>query len=398
LDKVLNPLLIKILWFQRSKRHFGFAGLAFLFGLLLVLVALEVYFDFKQITNKRKSSNEFVIINKTVTLSNTLGLASSEFSASEIDTLKNQPFVKKIGYFEANQFQASIRTTQFINFFTLVFFEAVPDEFMDFKSPDWVWENDKDPVPIVLSVDFLNMYNFGFALSQGLPQVSKEAIKLLPVEIILQGEGGKRTFNAKIVGFSERIPSVLVPYSFMKWANEHIALKPVPQPSRLIVQVSGTDDPALNKYLQKKKYVTNQGQLTAGQTGTILNAVVTALGFLGLFFLILAFIIFSGNFRLIIAESLPEIKILIELGYKIKTLIWHLISFFLVFVVALFVFVIFLLYYSEKRISTLTADKGLELPQGINTEVWLIGGVFMIFMVLINIALIYRQFYKRIPV
>lgn len=54
-----------------------------------------------------------------------------------------------------------------IGFSTYLFFESVPDRFLDVDSQAWHYEPGSRDIPIVIPRNYLNLYNFGFARSQG---------------------------------------------------------------------------------------------------------------------------------------------------------------------------------------------------------------------------------------
>ena len=65
--------------------------------------------------------------------------------------------------------------------------------------------------------NYLSLYNFGFAQSQGLPVLSKGLIDKFTFGLRLSGNGKEATFSSRIVGFSAKINSILVPEDFLSW-------------------------------------------------------------------------------------------------------------------------------------------------------------------------------------
>lgn len=68
---------------------------------------------------------------------------------------------------------------------------------------------------------YLNLYNFGFAQSQNLPQISESGASLAKFNIHVYGQKKHQKFEARIVGFSERINTILAPKSFVDWGNKN---------------------------------------------------------------------------------------------------------------------------------------------------------------------------------
>jgi hypothetical protein len=378
-------LLTNILWGRQSKWQFAFAGLGFTLGLLILLVSLQLYLDVKRILDvKAQSSADYLILNKDISLANTFGLASSTFSEAEIDSLRQQPFVNQLGIFTASQFQATVEGNQTIRFYTQLFFESIPDAFLDQVPGNWRWNEASKQVPIIVSQDFLNLYNFGFAPSQGLPQLSRSTVQLVPLTLTLSGPGGQQRYQARIVGFSDRIASVLVPDSFMRWANQHIGSGRSVAPSRIMIQVKDASDPAIADYLSQKNYQTNNDQLKSSQTGRLIQTVMSLIGTVGFFFIILSFIIFTSNFRVIIAEAKEEISLLLQLGYRVGVIAKHLLVYFAAFLLIVMAFVFILLQLTVSMAQGFVKDQGIALGEGVSMTVMGIGLVFVLACLALN--------------
>ena len=83
---------------------------------------------------------------------------------------------------------------------TQMFFESVPDAYIDVKSADWRFDERSDFLPIILPRNYLNLYNFGFAQSRNLPQLSEGVLGSVSythlvgrhMPILRYGQGPKR--------------------------------------------------------------------------------------------------------------------------------------------------------------------------------------------------------------
>ncbi|NJN34497.1 MAG: hypothetical protein HC817_09820 [Saprospiraceae bacterium] len=104
-----------------------------------------------------------------------------------------------------------------------------------------------------MSKDYLALYNFGFALSQGLPQFTPNTIRQVTIDISLRGNGHEQTFSGRVIGFSDRINSILVPPNFMTFANNQFGDQPDAGVSRLLVKVKNPFDKRFTKFFIRKK-------------------------------------------------------------------------------------------------------------------------------------------------
>ncbi len=313
----MNRLLWKILLSKQGKWQFFIAGTGLCAGLLIMLLSVQLYGDLQQVLKTQQSREDepaYLLINKEVSLLNTFDKTISGFKTEEIEDFNKQKFILDIGEFQTNRFGISADLTMQIGFSTDLFFESVPNEFIDNVPDEFIWEAEKKFIPVIVSTEFLNLYNFGYAMTQGLPQLPKAAIQMIPFDVTLSGKGKKQKFSARVVAFSERIPSVLVPWEFMNWANAEFA-DGTKAPSRLIIKVSDPGDEQLKNYLAEKKFITNTERMGVQKAGAVLKMFVTIAATIGLLFVGLSFVIFLINFQLILSRAQQEIDMLLLLGY-----------------------------------------------------------------------------------
>ena len=312
-------MLKEILWQNRSRWHTLGAAAGIVIGLVLLLLTTQIFLDFRNIINPSSDQDDrYVIINKKVNLLNTFGVKNN-FSDEEINNLKNQPFVSKVGNFVSNEYKVSASSPRF-GFYTELFFESVPDEFVDLDKSEFVWKEGDPNIPVILSRDYLALYNFGFAPSQGLPQFTPNTIKKVGFNITLTGNGISKTFRGRIIGFSERINSIIVPGNFMEWSNARFGSGGVAETSRLVLSVNNPYDPAFESFMQENGYEISRGRFIGGKLRSLVYILIAALLFISLIIVLLSALVFYMGFELVVARSSDKIKLLSELGYHPKSI------------------------------------------------------------------------------
>ena len=245
----MNTLVWKLLRQHISIGQLAGFFLANLFGMMIVLLSVQFYKDVIPVFTKGDSfmKKDFIIATKKVSTLGTFTNKNNAFSPEEIADLKKQPFTKTIGAFTPSQFKVSaglgMQDTG-INLSTEMFFESVPDEFVDINLDKWHFDKEAQEIPIIIPRNYLNLYNFGFAQSRSLPKISEGLMSLIQMNILLRGNGQVEQFKGNIVGFSNRLNTILVPQSFMDWANKKFAPNIEAQPARLIIEVNNPADSA----------------------------------------------------------------------------------------------------------------------------------------------------------
>ena len=78
---------------------------------------------------------------------------------------------------------------------------------------------------------------------------------MVNLDIRISGDGRREVFKGNIVGFSNRLNTILVPETFMRWANESFAPGTKSEPSRLIVEVNNPTETVLLNILRIKAMI-----------------------------------------------------------------------------------------------------------------------------------------------
>jgi hypothetical protein len=198
-----------------------------------------------------------------------------------------------------------------------MFFESVPDDFVDVESEAWHYEEGSTDIPIILPKNYLDLYNFGYAQGKGLPKLSEGILGAMKLNIQIGGEGQQDEFDGRIVGFSSRLNTILVPESFMRWANEKYAnAEAVKEPTRLIVEVNNPTDDRITSYLQDHDYETDEDKLDASKTTFILRVIVSIVMVVGVVISILSIYILMLSVFLLVQKNSTKLENLLLIGYS----------------------------------------------------------------------------------
>ncbi|MCD8297780.1 MAG: ABC transporter permease [Prevotella sp.] len=307
------------------RRHISipqFAGfaLANLFGMLIVLLGYQFYRDVLPVFTSHDSfmKSDFLIVSKSIGTANSLTGRSNAFNAAEIDELASQDFVKKVGKFSPTEYKVSanmgINGTPVLN--SELFFESVPDGFVDVSLNDWTYTEGSHDVPIILPRSYINMYNFGFAQSHSLPKISDGLVGMIDFNIFIHGNGHKDEFKGRVIGFSNRLNTILVPQAFMDWANAFYAPESNSDPTRLIVEVANPTDENIMKYFDQKGFEVDDDKLQSEKTTYFLRMLVSVVMVVGIIISILSFYILMLSIYLLVQKNTTKLENLLLIGYS----------------------------------------------------------------------------------
>lgn len=313
-----------LLW-KLLRRHFSPAQLAgfFLanfFGLCILLTGIQFHNDILPVFTSGDSfmKKEYMVVTKHVGLGHTLRNAQPHFRPEEIRRLEEQSFTRSVGRFTPAQFdvQATVGSRDLgMTFSTDMFFESIPDGYIDTDLTHWKWEDMSDSIPVILPKNYLNLYNFGFAGSRGLPAISSSLVGMIDIEFRLRGTHASITLPGRVVGFSERLNTILVPQTFMDQANSTLSPNSQPMFSRLIVDVENPADQHIATFLSENHYETESGGGDNGRTAYFLRLVVSITSGVGLLICGLAFYVLLLSILLLLQKHTEKIDNLLLIGY-----------------------------------------------------------------------------------
>jgi len=315
---------MKLVW-KLLRQHISipqFAGFAFanLFGMLIVLFGFQFYQDVLPVFTQQDSfmKADYLIMSKKIGMGNTISGRSNTFSGSEFDEISSQKFVKKVGKFTSTEYKVDasmgVNGVNILN--SELFFESVPDGFVDVPLKDWKYEAGDKVVPIILPRTYINMYNFGFAQSHSLPKISDGLMGMIDFQIFIQANGKKEQFKGKVIGFSSRLNSILVPQAFMDWSNQEFAPGEHSEPNRLIMEVGNQADENISQYLEQHGYEVETEKLNAEKTTYFLRMMVTMVMVIGLIISALSFYILMLSIYLLVQKNSSKLENLLLIGYS----------------------------------------------------------------------------------
>lgn len=301
-----------------------FAGFFFanLFGMLIVLLGFQFYHDVVPIFTAEDSfmKSDFMIVNKKIGTASSISGRSNTFSNTEVDEMGEQAFSDKIGKFTSTEYKVDANMS--VNGFPVldngeISFESVPDNFVEVKQlSDWKYTPGSKIVPIILPRIYLTMYNFGFAQSHSLPKISDGLIGMIDFQIFVHGNKKEAQFKGKVIGFSSRLSSILVPQAFMDWSNNEYAPGQQTEPTRLIMSLKNPGDQNFTKYLDKKGYEIENDKLNAEKTTYFLKMMVTMVMIVGLIISVLSFYILMLSIYLLVQKNSSKLENLLLIGYS----------------------------------------------------------------------------------
>src|SRR6218665_24863 len=380
-----------------ASRWFSYAGLGI--GVLLLLCSIQMFINIQQLLKEgsiRRNGFDYISITKSVT-NETMGQPEKNlFNEDELAELKAQPFIDDVSPLLPNDFRVKLSAGSVLAFNTDMFLESLDNDFIDTLPPTFTWQEGQMNIPIILSSDFFEIYNV-FAPGQGLPQVSKETAMGIPVQITCEGNGISEMFIGKIVAFSDRVNSVLVPKNFLAWSNKKFGKGGNVQASRVFIKTKDANNTDLLKFTDSRNYKLNKDKTLLGRNKMVIQGIFSGLGIFGLLVVVLALMLFSFYLQLVIARSKDSLQLLLTLGYSPVWLSTNVAKMFIPIYIAVVIIAVAVTQLMQWSFHHFVMYDRPELSPFLSWQVLLMAMILVVLSVFANYRLVKNLFSKLSP-
>jgi hypothetical protein len=323
--KLIKHILFQKFNHQKVNYQLVFSFIVSFIGLItlfLSILLLNDLFFFNGSDDKMFDDNA-IIIQKKVTKFTSLGLNDTGFTKEEIDELKQKSFITDLAPFKSAS--SSVAISEYPGdglppFYSDMFFQSVPDRFLDVEA-NWKWNKNSKYVPIILPRQFLLLFNYGIAQSQGLPQVSEDLLSAARMKIHLKGHQNQSEFTGKVIGLSHKISSILVPESFLEFTNKKYGNSTIQNPQRLFITIKDGSFNELKSLMTDMNLDINEQDLLMSKIKTTLQVIITIFLILSIIIVVLAIFNMVQYNLLLLNRAKKEIEILFLLGYPLNTVL-----------------------------------------------------------------------------
>ena len=310
---------ITLIW-KLLRKHISLFELMIFFvanliGMTVIIGGVQLYSDVKPVMSgeSRLIGSDYLVVTRPV---ERVGSGGKRFSADDVSELRAQEFIRSVGAFTSSQYEVygSILFGG-RKLSTMLFFESVPDDFIDILPKEWRYSGGDTMIPIILPRNYLNLYNFGFSSTQQLPQITEDVIKRVELGISLRGNGIIEEYTGRVVGFSDRINTILVPEQFMAWANGRYGDGGNEEATRLIIEVDNPADPELTAYIEANGYEIENKPAESSKAMYILKVCIVIIVCIGVIFSLLSLIILTLSIYLLLQKNISKLENLVLIGY-----------------------------------------------------------------------------------
>lgn len=296
--------------------------LANIIGLTIIVLGLQLYRDIQPIMTDKAGfmKPDYMVVSKNVSTEAALFGEKPSLSMQDIEDIRQQDFIAKVGVFTSARYKVDVTLELNAHLFsTEMFFESVDDAFIDVNSEDWTFDPANELVPIILPRAYLDLYNFGYAPTSSFPAISEGLVNNIIIDLELGDAPLSIQRKGRVVGFSSRLNTILVPQSFMDWSNNLLAPNSqADASSRIIVQVTNPTDERIAAYFEAHDMKVEGDKLDASKAGWFVRLLIVGVMLIGLVICILACYVLILSIFLLMQRNHEAIRNLRAIGYTVR--------------------------------------------------------------------------------
>ena len=262
-----------------------------------------------------EAEDKFYVVSKNISFLHTFNKNFSNIKDHEISKITNVRGVKNVGKIYSSKFPCRISVA---GFYSEIFLESLEKKYIAITEPGFDWDPNQNIIPIIISKEFLHIYNYSFVRSNSLPVLTENTAKLLPISIDINGNSKQNEYKATIHGFTDRYLSILVPMEFLLWANNYYTGITSSEiwPTKLVVEISENDPGPFLDYIEKNDYVIQNNKVGISENIKLIELMIFFFVFLGLSISIASlFFIYVSN-QLVFEKEKQNIIKLQLIGYS----------------------------------------------------------------------------------
>jgi hypothetical protein len=311
-------MLKKVLFQNQDKTQLFIAVVGSVIGMIFLISSIHYLIRVNEFGKGEEILGpNTMIIQKKVSNSSSLKITKNDFSNEEIERFKNETFVADAQAVICNNFNVLLLTDDPLvpKFSSDVFLQTVNAKFLDVSSKNWTWKEGDTIVPIVMPRDFLVMLNT-FMSASGIPQVSDDLAKDINFKLRISNETKKDFITARIVGFTNEIPSLLVPESFMSHANQKYATVKENKITNVMISSKEVEFGEMEKFLEERGLESRKSQVVIGKLKSIVSTLFVVLLVISVVTVVVSGLVLIQYMQLLIANNQYQIRTLLRLGYN----------------------------------------------------------------------------------
>jgi ABC-type antimicrobial peptide transport system permease subunit len=199
-------------------------------------------------------------------------------------------------------------------FRTDVFIQTVDPKFLDVKSSKWHWKEGDEFVPIIMPRDFLVMLNT-FMSASGIPQISDDLAMDIRFKFTLKDDKNKEWVDARIIGFTNEVSSILVPESFMEYGNTKYTSGKEKKVTQIMISGKESEFGRVEDLLKQRGLESKNSQMVVGRLKSVVGTLFLVVLGISVIAVFVSGLVLIQYMQLLMSRNAYEVRTLLRIGF-----------------------------------------------------------------------------------
>jgi hypothetical protein len=303
----------------------AFLGMTFLISAIHYLIKVNEFGKGADILGPNT-----LIVQKKVSNSSSLNLNKMDFSNREIQKIRKEPYIEDAQPVISNNFDVSFETADPLvpRFRTDVFIQTVDPKFLDVKTKKWQWKEGDEFVPIIMPREFLVMLNT-FMSASGIPPVSDDLAMDVKFKFKLKDESKNEYVDARIIGFTNEVSSILVPEKFMEYGNAKFTAARDKKITQLMISGKESEFGKLESLLKKRGLESKNSQMLVGRLKSVVGTLFLVVLGISIIAVFASGLVLIQYMQLLMSRNAYEVRTLMRIGHHPTSIVQSFLGYFL---------------------------------------------------------------------
>jgi len=323
-------MLNKLLYKNQDKKQLiiaivgAFMGITFLVTSVHFLIKVNEFGKGSDILGPNT-----VIVQKKVSNASTLKLTNPNFSEQEIEKIKAEKFILDVQPVISNNFDVSFETADSLvpRFRTDVFIQTVDKKFLDVKSSKWHWKEGDEFVPVILPREFIVMLNT-FMSAQDIPPISDDLAMEVKFKFTLKDDKNKEWVDARIIGFTNEVSSIIVPESFMEYGNTKYSTGKEKKITQILISGKESEFGLVEDLMKRKGLEVKNSQKVVGRLKSVIGTLFIVVLGISVIAVFVSGLVLIQYMQLLMSRNAYEVKTLLRIGFQPNVIIKSFFTYF----------------------------------------------------------------------
>ena len=164
--------------------------------------------------------------------------------------------------------------------------------------------------------------------AQDIPQISDELAKDINFKFTLKNDTGKEWVDARIIGFTNEVSSILVPESFMEYGNVKYTTGKEKKITQIMIEGKESEFGLVEEMLNEYGLETKASQMIVGRLKSVVGTLFLVVLGISIIAVFVSGLVLIQYMQLLMSRNAYEVRTLLRIGFPPQEIIKRFFNYF----------------------------------------------------------------------